>query len=93
MCFCTNLSQTTAPLGIYFRVQCTTFYLPGLKNVVANGSVATTEVVDPVDFEKMAAEQSCCAEMLRLLGGTSLQLAFCQTGTQRLAGDVSTGVF
>jgi hypothetical protein len=28
-----------------------------------------------------------------LLGGTSLKLAFHQTGTQRLAGDVSAGTF
>ncbi len=32
-------------------------------------------------------------ETQRLLGGTSLKLAFRQTGAQRLAGDVSTGNF
>jgi hypothetical protein len=31
--------------------------------------------------------------MQRLLGGSSFKLAFRQTGAQRLAGDVSTGVF
>jgi hypothetical protein len=41
----------------------------------------------------MAAKQNCCPETQRLLGGTSLKLAFCQTGTQRLAGDISTGTF
>jgi hypothetical protein len=41
----------------------------------------------------MAAEQNSCAEMQCLLGGTSLKLAFCQAGAQRLAGDVSTCVF
>jgi hypothetical protein len=41
----------------------------------------------------MAAEQNHCPEMQRLLGGTSLKLAFRQTGTQRLAGDISTGTF
>ncbi len=41
----------------------------------------------------MAAEQNRCLEMQRLLGGTSLKLAFRQTGAQRLAGDVSTGNF
>jgi hypothetical protein len=46
-----------------------------------------------VDFEEMAAEQNCCLETQRLLGGTSLKLAFRQTGAQRLAGDVSTGNF
>jgi hypothetical protein len=41
----------------------------------------------------MATEQNRCPETQRLLGGTSLELAFCQTGAQRLAGDVSTGTF
>jgi hypothetical protein len=84
-----------------FNVQL--LYLPGLKNVVAdflsrpnqatNGSVTATSAADPVDFEEMAAEQNCCPEMQRLLGGTSLKLTSCQTGAQRLAGDVSTGNF
>ncbi len=78
-------------------------YLPSLKNVVADflsrpnqattGSVAAASPPDPVDFEEMAAEQNCCPKMQRLLGGTSLKLAFRQTGAQRLAGDVSTGNF
>jgi hypothetical protein len=46
---------------------------------------------DPVDFEEMAAKQNRCLETQRLLGGTSLKLAFRQTGAQRLAGDVSIG--
>jgi hypothetical protein len=41
----------------------------------------------------MATEQNRCAETQRLLGGSSLQLAFRLAGAQRLAGDVSTGVF
>jgi hypothetical protein len=41
----------------------------------------------------MAAEQHRCPETQWLLGGTSLKLAFRQTGAQRLAGDVSTGTF
>ncbi len=79
-------------------------YLPGLKNVVADflsrpsppglaGAVAATAAADPVYFEAMAAEQNSCAETQRLLGGTSLKLAFRQAGAHRLAGDVSTGVF
>jgi hypothetical protein len=32
-------------------------------------------------------------ETQRLLGGTSLKLAFRQTGAQRLAGNISTGIF
>ncbi len=74
-----------------------------MKNVVADflsrpppqttGSVATTVAADPVDFEEMATEQHCCLETQRLLGGTSLKLAFRQTGAQHLAGDVSTGTF
>jgi hypothetical protein len=81
-----------------FNVQL--LYLPSLKNVVADllsrpnqtaaGSVAAMSAADPVDFEEIAAEQNCCPETQRLLGGTSLKLAFCQTGAQRLAGDVST---
>jgi hypothetical protein len=84
-----------------FNVQL--LYLPSLKNVVANflscptpqttGSVATTMAAEPVDFEEMAAKQHRCPETQRLLGGTSLNLAFCQTGAQYLAGDVSTGTF
>jgi hypothetical protein len=46
-----------------------------------------------VDFKAMAAEQNRCTETQRLLGGSSLQLAFRQLGTQCLAGNVSTGVF
>jgi hypothetical protein len=75
-------------------------YLPALKNIVAdflshpspppwNPLVAA----DPVDFEAMAAEQNRCAETQRLLGGSSLQLAFRQAGTQCLAGYILTGIF
>jgi hypothetical protein len=74
-----------------------------LKNVVAEflsfpnqtttGSVVATLAADPVDFEEMATEQNHCLEMQRLLGSTSLKLAFRQTGARRLAGDFSTGNF
>jgi hypothetical protein len=84
-----------------FNVQI--LYLPGLKNVVVDflsrpnqitaGSVTAGSVTDPVDFKEMAAEQNCCPETQGLLGGTSLKLAFRQTGAQSLAGDVSTGNF
>ncbi len=57
------------------------------------GTVTATTAADPVDFQEMAAEQSRCPETQRLLGGTSLKLAFRQTGAQRLAGDISTGTF
>ncbi len=40
----------------------------------------------------MGAEQNRCTET-RLLGSTSLKLAFRQTGAQCLAGDISNGVF
>ncbi len=50
-------------------------------------------MADPVDFEEMAAEQNRCPETQRLLGGSSLKLAFSQIGAQRIAGDVSIGVF
>ncbi len=77
-------------------------YLSGLKNVVADFCPAQINqpldqspavAADPVDFEEMASEQNRCPETQRLLGGTSLELAFRQTGAQRLAGDVSTGNF
>jgi hypothetical protein len=78
-------------------------YLPGLKNVIAEflsrpppqttGSVAATTAADLVDYEEMAAKQHRCLETQRLLGGTSLKLAFRRTGAQCLAGDVSTGTF
>jgi cleavage and polyadenylation specificity factor subunit 1 len=48
---------------------------------------------DPVDIKEMAAEQNRCPETQRLLGDTFLKLAFRQTGTQCLAGDISTGTF
>jgi hypothetical protein len=59
----------------------------------ATGTVATSAAADPVDFEEMAVEQNRSPETQRLLGGTSLKLAFRQTGAQRLAGDISTGTF
>jgi hypothetical protein len=62
-------------------------YLPSLINIVADflsqpsppeltGIVAAAAAADPVDFKAMAAEQNSCAETQRLLGGTSLKLAF-----------------
>jgi hypothetical protein len=63
---------------------------PSLEPV---GTVTATAAADPIDFEAMAAEQNRCAETQRLLGGTSLQLAYRQVGAHRLAGDMSTGVF
>jgi hypothetical protein len=83
-----------------FNVQL--LYLPGLKNVAdflscpnqaTTGSVTATSAADLVDFKEMAAEQNSCPETQRLLGGTSLKLAFRQTGAQRLAGDITTGNF
>jgi hypothetical protein len=78
-------------------------YLPGLKNVVADflscpnqtttGSVNAALAADSVEFEEMAAKKNRCQETQRLLGGTSLKLAFRQTEAQRLAGHVSTGSF
>jgi hypothetical protein len=56
-------------------------------------SVTAAVAANPVDYEEIAAEQNCCAETQRLLGGTSLKLAFHQKGAQQLAGDVSTGAF
>jgi hypothetical protein len=56
-------------------------------------TISDTAAEDPVDFEEMTAKQNSCTETQRLLGGTSLKLAFSQTGIQRLAGDVSTGNF
>ncbi len=47
----------------------------------------------PSGFGREATEQNRCPETQRLLGGTSLKLAFRQTGTQCLAGDVFTGNF
>jgi transposase InsO family protein len=38
--------------------------------------VAAAAAADPVDFEEMATEQNHCPETQRLLGGTSLKLAF-----------------
>ncbi len=78
-------------------------YLPRLKNVIANflsrpnqtatGSVDAESAADPVDFEEMAAEENRYPETHHFLGGTSLKLAFRQTGAQHLAGDVSTSNF
>jgi hypothetical protein len=78
-------------------------YLPRMKNGIAfflsrpnqtaTGSVNAESAADPVDFEEMAAEQNRYPETQHFLGGTSLKLAFRQTGAQHLAGDVSTGNF
>jgi hypothetical protein len=104
----TAISCVSAPISprqlhlvftLEFNVQ--QLYLPSLKNVdflscphqTTTGSVTATSVADPVDFEEMAAEQNHCPETQRLLGSTSLKLAFRQTGAQRQAGDVSTGNF
>jgi hypothetical protein len=77
-----------------FNVQM--LYLSGLKNVIANflshplpppepsETVAAAAEADPVYFKAMAAEQNRCTETQRLLGGSSLKLAFQQAGTQRL---------
>ncbi len=101
--FSPHFTQTTVPFGIHFRIQCANFVFAWFEKVVADflsrpnkriaGSVTATSAADPVDFEEMAAEQNRCPETQRLLGGTSLKLAFRQTGAQRLAGDVSTGNF
>jgi hypothetical protein len=58
-----------------------------------SGTVAATAEADPADFEAMATEQNCCAETQRLLGGSSLKVAFQQAGAQHLVSDVSIGVF
>jgi hypothetical protein len=81
-----------------FNVQL--LYLSDLKNVVADflsrppppsaGTVAATVAADPVDFEEMVAERNRCPETQRLLGSTSLKLAFRQTGAQRQAGNIFT---
>jgi hypothetical protein len=55
--------------------------------------ITAMSAADPVDFKEMAAKKNRCPETQRLLGGTSLKLAFRQTGAQRLAEDVSTGTF
>jgi hypothetical protein len=57
------------------------------------GTVAAMAAADPVDFKEMAAEQNRCPETQHLLGGTSLKLAFRQTGAECLAGNISTGTF
>jgi hypothetical protein len=72
-----------------FNVQL--LYLPGLKNVVAVFFPAPSPPTNHWNsrrhssgrssgLEEMAAEQNRCAETQRLLGGTSLKLAFRQTG-------------
>ncbi len=60
---------------------------------LSTGTVAAAAAADPVDFKEMAADQNHCLETQRLLGGTSLKLAFRQTGAQCLAGNISTGTF
>jgi hypothetical protein len=37
--------------------------------IEATGDVAASAETAPIDFEEMAAEQSCCPETQRLLGG------------------------
>jgi hypothetical protein len=102
-CVSPYLTSTTAPFGVNSEFNLQLLYLPGLKNVVVDflsrplpestKTVPSTAAADPVDCEEMAADQNHFAEMQRLLGSSSLKLAIHQTGTQRLAGDVSTSVF
>jgi hypothetical protein len=47
-----------------------------------SGTVTAAAKADPVDFEAMATEQNCCPKTKRLLGGSSLKLAFQQAGAQ-----------
>jgi hypothetical protein len=47
----------------------------------------------PVDFAEMTTEQNGCPETQRLLGSSSLIIAFQQAGAHCLVGDVSTGIF
>ncbi len=83
-----------------FNVQM--LYLPGLQNVLANflsrptsvpGNVAAVTAIVPANVEEMAVEQNRYSEMQRLLGGTSLAIAFLKVGNQHLVSNVSTGVF
>jgi hypothetical protein len=55
--------------------------------------VAATAATTPNDFTEMATEQNCCPETQRLLGGSSLIIAFQQAGTHCLVAHVSTGIF
>jgi hypothetical protein len=78
-------------------------YLPGLKNVVA--IFCSAQIKQPLDqlpprwwqtqwiLKRWPPSKTRCPERQRLLGGTSLKLAFRQTGAQHLAGDVSKGNF
>jgi hypothetical protein len=72
---------------------CHQFFVPLPTPPEPPGTVAATAAADPVDFEAMTTKRNCCAERQRLLGGSSLKIYFRQAGTQRLFGDVSTGVF
>jgi hypothetical protein len=102
-CVSLYFAPTTTPFGVYFRILCTAavfarfekFFhccFPVLPLPESTETFAVTAAADPVDFEEMAAEQNCCAEMQLLLGSSSLKLAFHQIGGQCLAGDISTGV-
>jgi hypothetical protein len=57
------------------------------------GEASAAATTSPTGFQVMVAEQNRCPEMQRLLGGSSLTIAFRQAGAQRLVGDVSMGVF
>jgi hypothetical protein len=85
-----------------FNVQL--LYLPGLKNVVAD-FMSRPSPPPPLELSPPRRRQiqwisrrwppskNRCPETQRLLGGTSLKLAFRQTGAQPLSGDISTGTF
>jgi hypothetical protein len=80
-----KLFSVLAVNGLAINLEKCVFAVPTLD--------AAAAAADPVDFEAMAAEQNSFAETQRLLGGTSLKLAFRQAGAHRLAGGVSTSVF
>jgi hypothetical protein len=57
------------------------------------GDVIAATAATPIDFEAKVAEQNRCLDMQRLLSGLSLTIAFCQTGAQRLVGNISLDAF
>jgi hypothetical protein len=91
-CFSLTISlRNLQTFVLFFLLEVADFLsrpLPG-----STETVAATAVADPVDLEEMAVEKIRCRETQCLLGGSSLKLAFHQTGAQCLAGDISTGVF
>jgi hypothetical protein len=103
--FLSPFHPANSAIWLYFGVQCADVIAARFENVIAvflscpppphlesAETVAASAAADSVNFEAMAAERNSCAEMQRLLGSSSLQLAFCQAGNRHFSPHCPTKI-